>query len=132
MGICAAHAGLITVLSLVPAWLFPPSLPGVPGMDKAVHWGMYGVLGALQRWAAAGSGKWERRWTLPLAGAAYGLMLEGAQRGLAGSGRAFSWGDAAANLAGVVVGWWWAGRRMADAGPGVFRAAVVPERMGSE
>ena len=27
-GLCAAHAGLIAVLSLVPVWLFPPSAGG--------------------------------------------------------------------------------------------------------
>ena len=130
--ICGAYVGLITAISLVPAGLFPPSLPQLPGMDKVVHLGMYGVLGMLMRWVAAGSLTWERRWALPLAGAVYGLLLEGAQQALAGSGRAFSWGDAAANLAGVGLGWWGAERRRADAVPGELRAVVVPGRAGPE
>ena len=112
--ICAFHLALIAVLSLAPAWLFPPSPPGIPGIDKAVHVGLYGVLGALLRWAA---GTWaERRaalW-LPVAGAAYGFMLEGLQPWIGGAGRMFSWGDAAANLAGVGLFWllagWFLGR----------------------
>ena len=103
--ICAVHLALIAVLSLAPAWLFPPSPPGIPGIDKAVHVGLYGVLGTLLRWAA---GPWaERRaalW-LPAAGAAYGLLLEGLQPWIGGAGRAFSWADAAANLVGVVLCW---------------------------
>ena len=35
MWACAAHLALIAVLSLMPAWLFPPSPPGVSGIDKA-------------------------------------------------------------------------------------------------
>ncbi len=111
---CAVHLALIAVLSLAPAWLFPPSPPGIPGIDKAVHVGLYGVLGALLRWAA---GPWaERRAALglPAAGAAYGFLLEGLQPWIGGAGRAFSWGDAAANLAGVGLFWllagWFLGR----------------------
>ncbi|MDD3440651.1 MAG: hypothetical protein PHU50_04285, partial [Kiritimatiellae bacterium] len=50
-GLCAAHAGLIAVLSLAPVWLFPPSAGSVPGLDKVVHFVLYGLLGALLRWA---------------------------------------------------------------------------------
>ena len=107
---CAVHLALIAVLSLVPAWLFPPSPPGLPGLDKVVHVGLYGVLGALLRWAA---GPWAARRAalgLPAAGALYGLLLEGLQPWLGGAGRAFSWGDAAANLAGVALFWLATGR----------------------
>ena len=116
-GICAAHLAVIAVLSLAPAWLFPPSPPGIPGIDKAVHVGLYGVLGALLRWAA---GPWaERRAALglPAAGAAYGFLLEGLQPWIGGAGRAFSWGDAAANLAGVMLFWLAAGRVLGRENP---------------
>ena len=104
--ICAGHAALIAVFSLAPAWLFPPSPPGVPGIDKAVHVGLYGILGALLRWAAGPWGKRRAAGWLPAAGGAYGLLLEWLQPWIGGAGRAFSWGDAAANLAGVALFWW--------------------------
>lgn len=113
--ICAAHMVLIAVLSLVPAWLFPPALAEVPGLDKWVHGALYGLLGALLRWAAGnrpGAGAW--RW--PVAGAGYGLLLEWLQLAMCGGTRAFSWGDAGANLAGVVGFWLLADRAMARTG----------------
>ena len=103
-GVCAAHLGLIAVLSLVPAWLFPPTVAQVPGIDKWAHLGMYGVLGALFRWAA-GTGR--RGGTLPAAGIAYGLLMELLQMWIGGGTRMFSWGDVAANAAGVGAGWVW-------------------------
>lgn len=108
--LCAAHLGLIAALSLVPAWLFPPSAAGVPGLDKAVHVLMYGILGILFRWAADESSRWSADWKLPMAGAAYGLLMEGFQLWFSGGTRAFSWGDALANLAGVVLFWHGTGR----------------------
>lgn len=107
---CSVHLALIAVLSLAPAWLFPPSPPGVPGIDKAVHVGLYGVLGALLRWAAGPRAERRAALWLPIAGAAYGLILEGLQPLIGGEGRSFSWGDAAANLIGVALFWWAAGR----------------------
>ena len=118
-GVCVAHLILIAVLSLLPAWVFPPSPAGVPGIDKAVHVAMYGVLGALLRWAA---GPWAAtraaRW-LPLAGAAYGFLMEVLQPWIGGAGRSFSWGDAAANLAGVGLFWLAAGRYLGRENPSV-------------
>ena len=110
--ICAAHLALIAVLSLVPAWLFPPSLTEVPGIDKWVHVAMYGVLGALLRWAAGariGAADWWR----PAAGAGYGVLMEFLQLWCGGGTRSFSWADAWADLAGVVVFWLLAGRVLA-------------------
>ena len=107
---CAVHLALIAVLSLAPAWLFPPSPPGIPGIDKAVHVGLYGVLGALLRWAAGPGAGRRAAWRLPAAGAAYGLAMEVLQPWIGGAGRAFSWGDAAANLAGIMLFWLVAGR----------------------
>ena len=117
MWACAAHLALIAVLSLMPAWLFPPSPPGVSGIDKAVHVGLYGVLGALLRWAAGAWGERRAALALPAAGALYGLLLELLQPWLGGAGRAFSWGDAAANLAGVMLFWLAAGRVLGRENP---------------
>mgnify|MGYP003609286336 CR=1 FL=1 len=103
--VCAGHLALIAVLSLVPTWLFPPSISRVPGIDKWAHVAMYGVLGALLRWAAGPLAATRIfRW-LPVAGVAYGFLMELLQLWISGGGRSFSWADAAANLAGVVVFW---------------------------
>lgn len=106
---CAAHLALIAVLSLLPGWIFPASASRIPGLDKWVHAAMYGVLGALLRWAAGAKVGPAGRW-LPLAGGGYGLLMEFLQRWISGGSRTFSWGDAAANLAGVVLLWMAAGR----------------------
>ena len=99
---------------MAPAWLFPPSPPGIPGIDKAVHVGLYGVLGVLLRWAA---GPWAATLWLPAAGAGYGLLMEFLQPWIGGAGRTFSWGDAAANLAGVGLFWLAAGRFLGRENP---------------
>lgn len=114
VGLCAAHLALITALSLVPAWLFPPSLAEIPGVDKWAHAAMYGLLGALLRWAHGGGGAAARH-GLPLAAAAYGLLMECLQLQLGGGTRMFSWGDAAANWIGAVAGGHAAGRGMGEA-----------------
>lgn len=94
----------VTALSLLPAWLFPPSLPTFFGADKLAHFGIYGTWGVLMR---LGYG---RRWTAPAAGAAWGLLMELSQGWLAGGGRSFEWSDALANLLGIGLGWLAAGR----------------------
>ncbi len=107
---CVLHLGLIAVLSLLPAWLFPPSIAQIPGVDKWVHVAMYGVLGGLMRWAAGQEDIPPAARGLPMVGAAYGLLMEFLQSWVGGAGRTFSWGDAAANLVGVFAFWWAAGR----------------------
>jgi VanZ family protein len=99
---------LIAVLSLLPARLFPPSDASIPGLDKLVHLAMYGFLGVLLRWEASREGgRTAGSWRL--AGAiGYGLLMEVFQL-LVGGGRMFSWGDAAANAAGVLLFWAGAG-----------------------
>ena len=106
---CLAYGGGIALVSLMPAWLFPAGPAGAAGVDKAVHAGMYGVLGILLWWAEGGDGKPGRGWILVLTGGGYGLVLELAQELLAGWGRGFSWGDVLANLAGTAGGWLLAG-----------------------
>ena len=103
---CTGHTGLITVLSLAPARLFPAPAGGIPGIDIGVHVAMYGVLGGLLRWAAGPRPLALAARGLPAAAAVYGLMLEGVQIGLNSAGRTGSWLDAWANLAGIVFGWW--------------------------
>ncbi len=114
---CGFHLTLIAVLSLLPSGLFPPSPLQIPGLDKLVHAALYGVLGALLRWAAepkAGGMAPASRW-LPLAAAGYGLLMEFLQVEMTGGTRHFSWADVAANLIGVCLvwhaaGWWMKGR----------------------
>lgn len=108
--VCASHLALIAVLSLVPAWLFPPSVSRIPGIDKWAHVAMYGALGALLRWAASPAAAARSSHWLPVAGVAYGFLMELLQLWISGGGRSFSWADAAANLAGVVLCWVAAGR----------------------
>jgi VanZ family protein len=107
---CAIHLVLIAVLSLLPVWLFPPSLSRVPGIDKWVHVAMYGLLGALLRWAAGpGDGPPPGRW-LPVAAVGYGLLMEFFQLVFSGGARSFSWGDAVANGVGAILFWFWTGK----------------------
>ena len=107
---CAGHLTLIAVLSLVPAWLFPPSVSRIPGIDKWAHVAMYGALGVLLRWAAGPTAAARTSRWLPVAGVAYGFLMELLQLWVSGGNRSFSWADAAANLVGVVLGGWAAGR----------------------
>lgn len=107
---CASHLAVIALLSLLPAWLFPPSIAEIPGIDKWMHLAMYGVLGALLRWVAGQGPLSPAARGLPAAGAGYGLVMEVLQPWIGGAGRAFNWEDAAANLAGVVLFWIAAGR----------------------
>ena len=109
--LCAGHAACIAGLSLAPAAWFPSGAAGIPGVDKAVHFFLYAVLGGLLHWSAgSASASGKSRW-LPVAGAAFGLLLEALQGGLAGWGRGFSWGDSLANAAGVFGAWFLAARR---------------------
>ncbi|NCA81154.1 MAG: hypothetical protein EOM72_00210 [Opitutae bacterium] len=107
---CAIHMALIAVLSLLPAWRFPPSLAQIPGADKWAHVAMYGVLGALFRWAAELEEARSPRWLLPAAAIGYGLLMEILQLTLRGGVRTFSWADAVANGVGAVGFWWGMGR----------------------
>lgn len=115
--ICAVHLGLIALLSLVPVWLFPPSVAQIPGVDKWAHGAMYGLLGALLRWAIGNGPLSPASRGLPLAAAGYGLLMEFLQLWFSGGTRMFSWNDAAANLVGAVVFWHGAGRVLEKRSP---------------
>ena len=83
-----------------------------------MHAGLYGLLGALLRWAAAAGGRGagvHLGW--PLAAAGYGLLMEFLQLAFGGGTRMFSWGDALANQAGAVGLWIAAGRFLGSAPP---------------
>ena len=73
---CGGHLALIALLSLMPAWLFPPSDVSIPGVDKIVHLAMYGWLGVLLRWEASREGG-RTAGNGHLTGAiGYGLLME--------------------------------------------------------
>ncbi len=115
--VCTLYLILLTVLSLLPAYLFPPSVTQISGIDKAMHVAMYGLLAAMLRWAAGqGPLRPAARW-LPLAAAGYGLLMECLQLLLSGGTRMFGWDDALANLVGAVLFWvvadWFFDRRQA-------------------
>ncbi len=113
--ICATYLMVLAALSLMPMWLFPPSISQIFGIDKLIHVGLYGILGALLRWAVEEEKKgWTRGWILPLAGAGYGWLMECCQYGFSGGARSFSWGDAGANLLGVMLFWGWAGQKISS------------------
>lgn len=96
----------IPLLSLLPPSFFKAA-KGLdqPGMDKVVHACIYGLqtillVAAWRSW----KGSCGRSTLLygALTAAAYGLFMEVLQRTLTEC-RTFSWGDAAANLAGALV-----------------------------
>ena len=131
--ICAVYLVLLAVLSLLPAWLFPSATTQVPGLDKLVHAGMYGVLGALFRWAADENKRWAARWWgLPLAGAGYGLLMECCQYGCSGGARTFSMRDAGANLLGIMVVWGWTGKKMGQGNPAVLRDEMAADTVAKD
>lgn len=103
--LCGLHLALIAILSLLPAWVFPPSVTGVAGMDKVVHAVLYGVLGALVYWARAADRKAPPRAGWALGAMGYGVLMEVLQLTLSGASRGFSWGDILANTVGIAVGW---------------------------
>lgn len=102
---CGLHLALIAVLSLLPAWIFPPSVTSVAGLDKVVHAVLYGVLGALLYWTATASRKDANPTLWWLGAMGYGVLMEVLQLILSGASRGFSWGDVLANAVGVAVGW---------------------------
>jgi VanZ family protein len=103
--LCSLHLALITILSLLPAWFLPASVTGVVGLDKVVHAGLYGILGALVYWARAADRKGPPRAGWALGAMGYGVLMEVLQLTLSGVRRGFSWGDILANAVGVAAGW---------------------------
>ena len=103
--LCGLHLALIAILSLLPAWFFPASVTGVAGLDKVVHAGLYGILGALVYWARAADRKGPPRARWALGAIGYGVLMEVLQLTLSGVRRGFSWGDILANAVGVAAGW---------------------------
>jgi len=108
-GCCAAYLGLVTWLSLGHTGVFAdlPQAVALMGVDKLLHFFMYGILVLLLRWALA-----DRHlsslscWMVVLGAAAYGLAMELCQSWLVPCLRSFEMGDLAANTVGVVSFWW--------------------------
>jgi VanZ family protein len=94
---------------LAPASTFSnvPTVFLVPGVDKVVHFLMYGFMVLLVRWALAERGRFKfAPWAVIGGASAYGLTMEIAQGLLVQYQRSFEWSDAAANAAGAAVFWW--------------------------
>lgn len=116
-----AWATVVAVLLLVPTGgEQPPAWPWLdllrPFADKAVHFGLFAVLGwLLVRGEAQGRGRrtghaLRRLWIAAAALAtSWGLLLEVAQAFV--PYRSFEALDGLADLLGAAVGAWWAGRR---------------------
>ncbi len=94
-GLGALWLAMVVWFSLTPS---PPSVPGMPGWDKARHFIGYAFLAG---WFVQA---WPRRyaWLVAVMLVSVGLGLEVAQ-GLGGS-RMFEWADSLANALGVIVG----------------------------
>ncbi len=111
-GVFAALFLTVTFLTLTPnpedaeagfalaRWIAAVILGDQGLTDKVAHFMAYGALGATAFWARINIS--DRQWTLPLALAIYGAVLEGMQ-GLGGV-RSPEWADAAANALGALVG----------------------------
>ncbi len=108
------YLGLVALLSLVPADVFPARATRLPGADKVVHFAMYGGLAVLLRWTLAGRPVTGRRygWALGMA-LGYGVLMEAMQHFFTGGTRAFAVSDIVANTVGAVLCWfaagWWLG-----------------------
>lgn len=99
-----AYMGAIFWQSSIEMPIPPEVLPD--NFDKVLHLAEYGVLGfLLQRGIAVGLARPRLGWWIAaLIGALYGLSDEFHQLHVAG--RDASWGDAAADLVGSILGAW--------------------------
>ncbi len=104
--VCAAYLGVIAVLSLLPAAIFPQSATSLPGADKWVHVMMYGGLASLLQWLVSGKRLGPRLGWLVVVGAfGYGLLMEILQALYTHGQRGFGWDDLAANMVGAIIFW---------------------------
>lgn len=97
---------MVVLVSLVV--LFAPSGDGVapfPGFDKLVHGTLFALLAGTARW------RFVRAPAVLGLVAAYAPFSELVQAGLL-PGRDGDWHDVAADLVGVALGWWVAGRAL--------------------
>ena len=132
---CAAHLWLIGILSLLPPGAFPAGIGAIPGADKVAHLVLYGVLGALLRWAVEGrdGGPGVRRAVWLGAAAAYGFLMEVLQSLGTKGMRAFGWGDMAANVVGAAAFWvladrWFGGMKATTGGSLTMNLEILTGR----
>jgi glycopeptide antibiotics resistance protein len=109
--IFGGYVVLVTLLSVLPSQLFPPSVgTGLPYADKGIHLVLYAVFAVLLyavyversggRCLRGGVQAW-----IVAASAGYATAMEFCQLWFCRGSRTFDWADAVANLAGACLGW---------------------------
>jgi VanZ family protein len=96
-------AAWAVVLFLLSAWPSPNLPRWFEGSDKVAHAALYAVLGAALAWGRRGSASPPAHWVMLLVGFAYGATDEFHQAFV--RGRTPDWGDWAADVTGVLVGY---------------------------
>jgi len=91
------------VLFLLSAWPNPRIPDWFFAQDKVVHASLYAVLGAALAWGRRGSDSPPAHWIMLAVGFAYGATDEFHQAFV--RGRSPDWGDWAADVTGVLVGY---------------------------
>jgi VanZ family protein len=105
-GPALAWAALILFVGTRPVAVVP--LPAVPGLDKAAHAAVYGVLGFLAIRALGTAGPWRALLWGAVIGLLWGSLDEWAQS--ATPNRTAELGDLLADVAGAAAGGWLAFR----------------------
>jgi len=104
--VCGSYLVIIAFLSLSNLSYLHGISRQFQGLDKVVHFFMYGGLGALLCWAFWNRPQRLRNKVAILLGAvAYGILMEILQSLFTSGMRAFEWGDIAANTLGVTLFW---------------------------
>jgi VanZ family protein len=101
-GPALAWAALVLVVGTRPAAVVP--LPALPGLDKAAHFAVYGVLGFLAIRALGTSRPWRALAWGAAIGLLWGSLDEWAQA--ATPNRTAELGDLLADVAGAAAGGW--------------------------
>jgi hypothetical protein len=103
---CGSYLLIIAYLSLSNLSFLRGVSRQFPGIDKVVHFLLYGGLAALLCWAFW---NWRQRLrnkiAILLSVVAYGILMEIFQSLFTSGMRAFEWGDIAANTLGVTLFW---------------------------
>ncbi|MEM9014270.1 MAG: VanZ family protein [Pseudomonadota bacterium] len=84
------------IARIISEWVFGSEMMS----DKVLHFGAYGILGAVAAWAKIS--RYGAAWTAPIGLSAYGGVLEVMQA--LGGVRTGDWIDASANMAGAFAG----------------------------
>jgi hypothetical protein len=103
---CSFYAVLLTWLLLAPAETVSRFYPDVPGLDKVMHFCLFGFLVLIARWALPDPATATFPGLLILFSAfAYGAGIEVMQGLLVQYHRSFEWRDIAANSLGAASFW---------------------------